>query len=147
MKPSKLREISETCTCFNLRKTTRAVTALFDEALNPIGLRATQLTLLAILSRTDNWTVTRLSQTLVMDRTTLTRNLKPMQEQGWVLIRKGEDRRTRTLALSSKGRRLLEKAVPLWDKAQKEVMQRLGNVRWSSLMHHLKVTSSLMSPY
>ena len=82
-----------------------------------------------------------------MDRTTLTRNLKPMQEQGWVLIRKGEDRRTRTLALSSKGRRLLEKAVPLWDKAQKEVMQRLGNVRWSSLMHHLKVTSSLMSPY
>ena len=147
MKPSKLREISETCTCFNLRKTTRAVTALFDEVLNPIGLRATQLTLLAILSRTDNWTVTRLSQTLVMDRTTLTRNLKPMQEQGWVLIRKGEDRRTRTLALSSKGRRLLEKAVPLWDKAQKEVMQRLGNVRWSSLMHHLKVTSSLMSPY
>lgn len=147
MKPSKLREISETCTCFNLRKTTRAVTALFDETLSPIGLRATQLTLLAILSRTDNWTVTRLSQTLVMDRTTLTRNLKPMQEQGWVLIRKGEDRRTRTLALSSKGRRLLEKAVPLWDKAQKGVMQRLGNVRWSSLMHHLKVTSSLMSPY
>lgn len=147
MKPSKLREIGETCTCFNLRKATRAVTAVFDEILGPIGLRATQFTLLVALSRAEDWTVTRLSQALVMDRTTLTRNLKPMQDQGWVMIKRGEDRRTKTLALSAKGRRLLEKAVPLWDEAQKEIVQRLGSTRWTSLMNQLKATSSLMNPY
>ncbi len=147
MRPSRLKEISDTCTCFNLRKATRAVTAVFDEFLSPADLRATQFTLMVVLKRAGKPTVTRLSQLLVMDRTTLTRNLKPLQDRGWVVIRPGQDRRTRTVALSSKGEKKLEKVIPLWDKAQKEVVRRLGSSRWTALMNHLKATSNMVTPY
>lgn len=147
MKPSKLKEIEQACTCFNLRKATRAVTALFDEALAPSGLRGTQFTLLAALYQTGTATVTRLSQALVMDRTTLTRNLKPLQEQGWVRIVPGEDRRTRAMSLSSKGRQTFEKAVPLWEQAQKDVITSLGKGNWKGLMEHLHLTTERINPY
>ena len=72
----KRSEIVQNCTCFNLRKATRAVTQLFDEALKPAGLYATQFTLLAAISFRKDATITELSKALIMDRTTLTRNLK-----------------------------------------------------------------------
>ena len=80
----------QNCTCFNLRKATRAVTQLFDEALKPCGLYATQFTLLAAISSQENVTITELSKTLVMDRTTLTRNLNPLQKSGWVEVTPGD---------------------------------------------------------
>ncbi len=147
MKPSKLREIEMSCTCFNLRKATRAVTAVFDDFLAASGLRGTQFTLLAALYQSETATVTRLSQALVMDRTTLTRNLKPLQDQGLVRVSPGEDRRTRALSLSAKGRRVFGKAVPLWEQAQKQVIASLGKTNWDGLMKHLHLTSERMNPY
>jgi len=85
----KRSEIVQNCTCFNLRKTARAVTHLFDEALRPCGLHATQFTLLAAIASKDDPTITELSKALVMDRMTLTRNLNPLQKNGWVEVTPG----------------------------------------------------------
>ena len=125
------------CTCFNLRKATRVVTQLFDDAMQPTGLRATQFTLLAAISATGAIAISKLSKVLVMDRTTLTRNLKPLETKRLVKIVPGEDRRTRTLTLTDKGRKTLEKSLPLWRQAQSEVIERLTFRRWKDLLKHL----------
>jgi len=132
------------CTCFNLRKATRTVTQLFDEVMQPTGLRATQFTLLAAISSTGAIAIRQLSQVLVMDRTTLTRNLKPLETQGLVKIVPGEDRRTRTLTLTGKGRKTLEKAFPFWRQAQSEVIERLTPRRWKKLLQHLDSTVEIL---
>jgi len=132
-----LKQAAGECTCFNLRKVTRAVTQRFDDILQPSGLRATQFTLLTALKLSGSATVSVLAERLVMDRTTLTRNLKPLESRGWVKAVPGEDRRTRQLTLTARGQRVLVKATPLWQKAQGEVMQALGKKHWGSLMDEL----------
>jgi DNA-binding MarR family transcriptional regulator len=125
------------CTCFNLRKATRAITQLFDEAMQPAGLRATQFTILAALSFSGPVPITHLSNRLVMDRTTLTRNLKPLQSSGWVSLVPGEDRRVKTLSLTGKGEKTLKKALPYWKKAQSTVIKRMTPKRWRALLNEL----------
>ncbi len=134
------------CTCFSLRKATRTVTQLFDDAMQPTGLRATQFTLLAAISSTDTIAIRQLSQLLVMDRTTLTRNLKPLETRRLVKIVPGEDRRTRNLTLTDKGRKTLEKALPFWRQAQSEVIERLTLTRWKDLLKQLDRTVEILGP-
>ncbi len=90
---AQLPEIAETCACLNVRKAARAVTQLYDEVLQPSGLRATQFNLLVAIALAGEAPVTRLADALVMDRTTLTRNLKPLESQGLITIEAGTDRR------------------------------------------------------
>ena len=132
------------CTCFNLRKATRTVTQLFDEVMQPTGLRATQFTLLAAISSTGTIAIRQLSEVLVMDRTTLTRNLKPLETGRLVKIVPGEDRRIRNLTLTDKGRKTLEKSLPFWRKAQSEVIERLTPRRWKELLKHLDSTVEII---
>jgi DNA-binding MarR family transcriptional regulator len=132
------------CTCFSLRKATRTVTQLFDDAMQPTGLRATQFTLLAAISSTGTIAIRKLSKVLVMDRTTLTRNLKPLEARRLVKIVPGEDRRTRTLTLTDKGRKTLEKSLPFWKQAQSEVIERLTFRRWKELLKHLDSTVGIL---
>ncbi len=128
------------CTSFNLRKAARVVTHQYDEMLKPSGLRSTQFSLLTVLSMGGTETISNLAHTLVMDRTTLTRNLKPLQSQGWIKRVPGEDRRTRAWTITAQGRKVLVRALPLWKKAQKETVSLLGKERWNGLLDHLKFT-------
>lgn len=132
------------CTCFNLRKATRTVTQLFDEVMQPTGLRATQFTLLAAISSFESVAIRQLSQALVMDRTTLTRNLKPLESQQLVKIIPGEDRRTRNLTLTNKGEKIFKKSMPYWTQAQSEVIERLTPRRWKELMKNLNSTVKIL---
>ncbi len=132
------------CTCFNLRKATRTVTQLFDEVMQPTGLRATQFTLLAAISSFESVAISQRSQALVMDRTTLTRNLKPLESQQLVKIVPGEDRRTRNLTLTNKGKKTFKKAMPYWTQAQSEVIERLTPRRWKELMKNLNSTIKII---
>ena len=143
----KLGRIGETCTCFGLRKAARAVTQVFDDALKPCGLRATQFTLLAAITRLGSATVSNLAKRLVMDRTTLTRNLKPLESAGWLSVRPGQDRRTRTLTVTAKGRQKLAKAIPLWEETQKRVVGQLGKKNWNQLMGSLEHVTERINPY
>ena len=87
------------CTCANLRKATRVVTQVYDAALQPVGLKATQFTVLAVLAERGEAPLTRLAETLVMDRTTLTRNLKPLVREGFIRIEPGVDEAARSRGL------------------------------------------------
>ena len=121
------------CACFSIRKASRAVTQLYDEALKPAGLRATQLNLLAVAAVRGPATISQLGEVLVMDRTTLTRNLRPLEREGLIEIGPGEDRRTREVRPTAKGREALSRAFPLWKKAQERLIGALGESRWSRM--------------
>ncbi|MFQ5584808.1 MAG: MarR family winged helix-turn-helix transcriptional regulator, partial [Calditrichia bacterium] len=143
----KRSEIVQNCTCFNLRKANRAVTSLFDEALKPCGLYATQFTLLAAISSREPVTITKLSKALIMDRTTLTRNLNPLQKSGWVEVTPGEDKRTRTLSLTRSGKKVLKNALTYWSQVQNQVVKTLGKGNWEELLENLSLAVKKLSPY
>lgn len=131
------------CTCLNLRKAARAVTQMYDGALRPSGLKATQLSLLAALSIHGELALTQLAEALVMDRTTLTRNLGPLVDKGLIGSAPGADRRVRRLSLTEPGARALQQALPLWQTAQRRLVQDLGRERWSGLLDDLGATIDL----
>ncbi len=130
-------ETPQACLCFNLRKAARAVTQLYDAALEPAGLRATQFSLLAVLDGRDAVTITDLARAMVMDRTTLTRNLRPLEKQGLVAIAPGDDRRTREVSLTRRGRQTLTRATPRWRHAQTGMLDALGDRRARRLLGEL----------
>ena len=128
------------CACFNLRKANRMVTQLYDEALKPAGIRSTQFTLLAATRQLGPISVNKLAEWIVMDRTTLTRNLKPLERDGLIAVRPGDDQRVREVSLTAKGRRTLKCAYPLWESVQARLREQLGNSRVDQLLVDLKAT-------
>ena len=100
----------DSCTCLNLRKATRAVTQFYENLLEPTGLKITQLPILAEAATLGPVTMTKLSERLVMDRTTLTRNLQPLVRMGFIKVRAGEDRRARLVSVTQEGLEALEGA-------------------------------------
>jgi DNA-binding MarR family transcriptional regulator len=140
---AKVLEVASFCACANLRKASRAVTQLYDESLQPTGLRATQYTLLVALSLAGSTSITDLAQKMVMDRTTLTRNLTLLEHQRLVTIAPGTDQRTRTVTLTNHGREALAKALPLWEQAQTRVVSGLGRERWIAMLSDLSDVVSL----
>ena len=143
---AQLAEIEATCACSNVRKAARAVTQLFDEVLQPTGLRSTQFTLLVAVALSGEAPVTQLSRALVMDRTTLARNLKPLESLELLTIEAGTDRRRHLVRLTEHGRQALVIALPYWEQAQHQVVTRLGQVQWHALRASLKATMTLAQP-
>lgn len=119
-------QIGADCTCFNLRKATRVVSALFDSFFSSLGIRGTQFSLMCALYAKDSVAMNPLADILAMDRTTLSRNLKLLEADGLAAQVAGSDRRTRYWALTEKGRDVFYQAVPLWEKAQQAVTEQLG---------------------
>jgi len=149
MRPANLpeaSEISRNCACFNLRKATRVVTQMYDERLRPSGIRATQFTILVAVHSNQPVSVKHLAGLIVMDRTTLARNLKPLARNGLIAITPGEDRRVRHVALTDRGQAVLATALPLWEKTQEEVLQSLGASRLAGLLNVLSMTVSAFRP-
>ncbi len=130
-------EMPGNCTCFNLRKATRAVTQMYDEALKPCGLRATQFSLLSAVASSGPIGVSELAKKLVTDRTTLTRNLKPLLNRKLLQVVDGADARQRPVELTPQGRDTLAQAQPLWHAVQTRMAEGLGHERWASLLGDL----------
>ena len=128
------------CVCFNLRKTARAVTNLYEQIMQPVGLRATQFTLLMVLREIgEAVTITQLADAMVMDRTTLTRDLKPLERAGLLTVNVGEDRRTRCVQLTEAGYKRVIDGLPLWEKAQQQlIMHGIGLDNWINLRQGLE---------
>lgn len=135
--PAKCKEVLSLCTALNLRKASRVVTKLYDEALKPLGLRSTQLPILMTLGMLGPTTMMQLSAELAMNPTTLTRNLRPLMKRGFLQVLAGEDKRTREISLTEKGSILIEEAVPLWEEVQGLTVKGLGQSRWRSLIDEL----------
>ncbi len=113
------------CTCARLRKLTRRLTRIYDAHLSAQGIKVTQYSLLANAARGER-TLSEFAAELEMDRSTLSRNLAPLAEQGWVSIAVGADPRSRSISVTAAGRRKLKTTLPLWRKAQCEVEAILG---------------------
>jgi DNA-binding MarR family transcriptional regulator len=126
--------------CGSFRRTSRALTQIYEEALRPLGLRATQLTILQVLARAGEVSQGQFGEMLAMDSTSLTRTLAIMRRAGWISEQRGEDRREWRIRLSSAGRSKLRRALPVWEKVQSRLRRKLGERGWESLLqltHHV----------
>jgi DNA-binding MarR family transcriptional regulator len=122
------------CTCFRVRRLARQITRIYDRVLVPTGLRVTQFTLLSMLAWKDGQAMGVLADALDMERTTLTRNLKPLIDAGLVaLVRSEADARQREVRLTMEGRARQVDAKRLWRVAQNEVNRAIGEARVASL--------------
>ncbi len=135
---SKCADTGRACACFSLRKATRMVTQLYDEALRPAGIRATQFMVLVGIGSAGPISVNQLADGIVMDRTTLTRNLKPLNREGLIVVRPGDDLRVREVSLTAKGRKTLDRAYPLWERVQARLRQKIGDSRVDRLLVDLQ---------
>lgn len=139
--PETLRElgtgIASTCAGFNLRRASRAVTQHFDHALAPVGLRTTQFTLLGALAIAGPVSTNELAVGLVMDRTTLTRNLRLLRDAGLVEAQPGRSGREVRFTLSDEGRDALARAIPIWRAAQGSIEAAFGESRWPTMVAEL----------
>lgn len=126
------------CICFNLRRAARIITQVYDHALKPAEIQATQFTLLAALHESDPGGGIRLgelAELLGMDRTTLTRNLIPASRAGWLRVTKGKDRRERLVALTPAGQDKVAEALGHWQRAQQHMLGRLGPSQSAKLLN------------
>ena len=130
--------VLQECACATLRETSRTLTQLYEEALKPSGLLTTQYIVLVAIQKAEPATIGQLAKSMAMDRTTLTRNLKPLEKSGLIVSGKGDDQRTHVVSLTSKGKTALEKAFPLWLKVQSHVAATLGATRFKRLLSDLK---------
>jgi DNA-binding MarR family transcriptional regulator len=121
------------CICLGVRRAARAVTRVYEEALKSSDLKATQFSLLSYLAQSGAASFAEITSYLSLDQSTLTRNLRPLERRGLVAVRAGPDRRTRTITLTVKGRRLYEEVLPLWEQIQGAVVERLGRADWRDL--------------
>jgi DNA-binding MarR family transcriptional regulator len=125
------------CLCSSLRRATRLVAGIYDRELAPHDLRTTEYALLARLSVNGPMALTPFAARLGMDRSTLTRELRPLQERSLVLVEPGEDRRQRVAALTAAGEAALDEARPAWRSAQREVRRLFGRDRTDALLGEL----------
>ena len=129
-------DTSSPCTCFQLRRATRRVSQLYDRHLAAADL---SLNAYSILRRSSQpRPLGELADALGMDRTTLTRNLKPLLEAGLLSSAPGADSRQRQLHITAAGKRRLQKAFPLWQQAQQEIEILFGGKRIEDLNHQLE---------
>ncbi len=130
--------IGTSCVCLNLRKATRLVTQVYDRALKPTGLKATQFTLLVSIGGLSGLSLSRLARPLRMDRTTLSRNAALLHRKGLIHIVEGEDRREQRLFLTEKGKGVLRRAIPLWLGIQGQLYDEVGKENVERLFQGLR---------
>jgi DNA-binding MarR family transcriptional regulator len=139
-----VQAILEVCLCHHARRTARAITRIFDEALAPTGLKANQFTMLAAIGAGDGGSTAAIARLLALDRTTLSRNLKPLRQLGYLTSGGGAGRRPDTVDLTPTGRQLLNEATPLWQQAQGALTQRLGTGHSGALLQNLEATARML---
>ena len=137
---SQCLEVARSCAVLNLRRAARAVTNRYEDEMRALGLKATQFSLLVAAALRGPVNISALADLMVMDRTTLTRNLKPLQKRGLLQVVPGSDRRTRAVTLTAAGEAMLAQALPLWRQAQREVVEGLGEQRFAGLLGDLRRT-------
>jgi DNA-binding MarR family transcriptional regulator len=132
-----MRDCALECVCFNLRKATRSITSVYDDALRASRLRATQFTVLNVVQRLEIAGVTRIAEVAVLDRTTLTRSLAVLERAGLVRLLSSTDGRERLYTVTPRGTRALARANQRWNAAQDQVVALLGAARVQRLLGDL----------
>ncbi len=119
-------EMAADCLAMRSRLIGRTVTAIYDDALRPVGVTAGQLNLLAVVVRRGPISPGQVARRLNIEKSTMSRNVERMKRNGWLAIRSGESARSQELRITKSGRRILEEAEPLWREAQGRTREILG---------------------
>jgi DNA-binding MarR family transcriptional regulator len=125
--------MSSSCNCLALRQATRRVTQLYDQALAPIGLRATQYSLLSHIEKLGPIALNPLAEAMVMDRATLGHNVRPLEARGLIRLEVGQDRRSREVSLTKAGRDAVARGQRLWKQAQAIFEKEIGRDKAAAL--------------
>jgi DNA-binding MarR family transcriptional regulator len=138
-----LRESAEVCTCTHARKAARVITQFYDTFLLPSGLRMTQFIVLVVVALSESETIIQLAEKLAMDRSAFARSLKPLEDQGLIVVKAGSDRRTRLVYLTEEGRHALMRTQPYWLQAQEQAITHFGEEQTCLFLTDLKGAESL----
>ncbi len=133
--------LTENCVCFNVRWVARTMTQFFDAELRRHGIRPTQGSILLALKARESWSMADLSDALGLERTTLVRNLQPLQRDGLVLAEGGGRGGRVVLSITAKGRKKIVQSMPAWRSAQNAVVKTLGEARWSAILADLETAA------
>ena len=126
------------CGSFNFRRTARAVTRLYDMALQESGIRSTQFAILVGIAKNQPVSVGALGDLLVIDSTTLTRSLRLLKKEGLIAISNRAARRQRFLTITAKGEHMLARSLPAWRKAHERFVATIGSEYWVELRSELE---------
>lgn len=118
--------IAKTCIASRLRLINRVVTNIYDDALRPFGLKISQGNILIVTAKMEVANPVKVCEYLQLDISTLSRNVELMRKNGWLEIVPGEDARSHPFRLTKEGKRLIDKVIPAWEKAQAEAKELLG---------------------
>ena len=133
------------CVCVTLRRAARAFSQIYDDALAPSGLRITQFSLLRAIARLEPVSIGELAAEQALDRTTLSRNLTPLERDGFVEQAPGLDRRVSEVRITSAGHAAIERALPLWKQTQKKIRQEFSDESLAQLQT-LKDKAQALAP-
>ena len=142
--PRTRHELLAQCACFDLRKATRAVSRMYDGFLRDEGLNITQFSLLRLIRAEKELSISTIGRYMVMDRTSITRALAPLERDGLIRSRPGADKRIRIVSVTNKGRKLVEDAEPKWREAQESLIATIGEDRWRAMSALLRDTARMV---
>ena len=137
-------ELLTECVCFDLRRATRAISRMYDDFLRDAGLNITQFALLRLIRTEKELSISTLGRYMVMDRTSITRALAPLERDGLIHSRPGADKRIRIVSVTNKGRKLVEDAEPKWREAQEALIETIGEDRWRAMSTVLRDTTRMV---
>lgn len=126
------------CASLNFRRTARAVTQLYDAALQESGIRSTQFAILVAIAKNQPVSMGTLAEVLMIDRTTMTRSVQLLNKEGLLTISDRESMRQRFLALTPKGVKTLGRSLPVWRKAHAQFVATVGEDYWFDLRNELE---------
>ena len=139
----KLTVPTSACVSYNLRKASRIVSKLYAREMRPAPVRGPQFSLMMMISRRQNPTISELARDIGADRTTMTRNLEQLQKRRFIEITQGKNLRTKAVRIAPKGQAALERSVAYWQKAQNKVLKTLGQDRWTRMLTDLSALAAL----
>jgi DNA-binding MarR family transcriptional regulator len=126
-KTTNIETIARSCIAVRLRLLNRVVTNFYDDALRPLGLKVSQLNILIVSAKLGLARPAQVCAILQLDASTLSRNVERMRAHGWLEVVPEEDARAQPFRLTPQGKRLIEKAVPAWEEAQRRATELLGD--------------------
>ncbi|MAU40782.1 MAG: MarR family transcriptional regulator [Kordiimonas sp.] len=137
-----VQQVVEICVCHAVRKASRAATKLYDEVLSPLGLKATQFMILLVAEDLGESSVSALAREMVMDSSTVARNLRPLEKNGLLVLKTGTDRRQKLVSLSDEGRSLLYRCLPVWQETHDRLIASMGHDNQKDMLRGLQILTA-----
>jgi DNA-binding MarR family transcriptional regulator len=143
MQDASLAPLESPCNLFYLRRAARAVSRQYSAVMKDSGLQATQFSVLFILNHSGSLSITELANKMGLDRTSMSRNLNPLQQQGLVSVADEGLNRTRAVTITASGKKVLIKVLPLWQQAQAKFIEYMGQADTTLLIELLGRASKI----